>query len=246
MIEFDLTNQAGVITGAGRGIGAAIAVELASLGAQVVACARTKADIDEVVGRVREAGGEATAVVADVRRYEDMVRLVETCVHTYGEIDFALPNAGMDETTDMLKGDPEEWRRLVETNILGPAYLIRAALPYMKENGKGSIVITSSLSGRVTYAGQPMYIASKWALSGLGGALRKEALEYGVKVTLIEPGLVDTPMIRASEEGLAELARIQALAPEDVAHAVAFALCQPPIATVTQVSLISLQQNYSC
>jgi NADP-dependent 3-hydroxy acid dehydrogenase YdfG len=243
MIDFDLTNSAGVITGAGKGIGAAIAAELASLGARVVACARTGADIDGVTSRIREAGGEATGVVADVRRFDDMVRLAETCVKSYGSLDFVVPNAGMVVLGTMSEGDPEEWRTLLETNVLGTAHTLRATLPYMKKQRRGHVIIISSTSGRVTYTGEPMYVASKWALAGLGGSLRKEALEYGVRVTLIEPGLVDTPMIQATEEGRAELARIKAITAEDCAHAVAFALCQPPLVTITQLGLLSMEQG---
>lgn len=244
MIDFDLTNQAGVVTGAGKGIGAAVAVELARLGAHVVACARTEADIDEVTARIRDAGGEATGIVADVRRYEDMVRLAETCAKNYGKVDFAVPNAGVVVIGNMSEGDPADWRRLIETNVLGTAYTVRATLPFMKQKRKGHVVIVSSTSGRVTYTGEPMYVASKWALAGLGGCLRKEALEYGVRVTVIEPGLVDTPMIRASEAGQAELAKIQAITSEDCANAVAFALCQPPTVNITQLGLLSIQQDY--
>lgn len=244
MIDYDLTNQAGVVTGAGKGIGAAVAIELARLGARVVACARTEADIEEVTAKIRDAGGEATGIVADVRRYEDMERLAKTCVKNYGKVDFAVPNAGIVVIGNMSEGDPADWRRLVETNILGTAYTVRATLPFMKEKRKGHVVIVSSTSGRVTYTGEPMYVASKWALAGLGGSLRKEALEYGVRVTLIEPGLVDTPMIWASEEGRAELNKIQAITSEDCANAVAFALCQPPIVNITQLGLLSIQQDY--
>jgi NADP-dependent 3-hydroxy acid dehydrogenase YdfG len=244
MIEFDLSGRAGVVTGAGKGIGAAVAAELARLGAQLVICARTKTDIDDVVARISDAGGEATGIVADVRRYEDMVRLAESCMADYGKIDFAVPNAGVVVIGNMSEGDPDDWRRLVETNLLGTAYTVRATLPFMKERGRGHVVIVSSTSGRVTYTGEPMYVASKWALAGLGGCLRKEALEYGVRVTLIEPGLVDTPMIWASEEGRAELAKIQAITPEDCANAVAFALCQPPIVNITQLGVLSIQQDY--
>jgi NADP-dependent 3-hydroxy acid dehydrogenase YdfG len=245
MLKFDLTGRAGVVTGAGKGIGEAVACELAGLGAQVVCCARTQADIDRVVAKIRAAGGQATGVVADVRRYEDMERLAKTCVDTYGKIDFTVPNAGIDIEGNMSDADPADWRNMIETNVLGTAYIIRATLPFMKAQKDGHIVIMASISGRVTYIGEPMYIASKWAVAGMGGALRKEALSYGVRVTLIEPGLVDTPLIHALPEGKHDLEKIEALAPEHCASAVAFALCQPRVVNTTQIQILPLEQDYS-
>jgi NADP-dependent 3-hydroxy acid dehydrogenase YdfG len=245
MLEFDLTGRAGVVTGAGKGIGEAVAVELAGLGAKVVACARTRSDLDRVTAQIREAGGEAIGFRADVRRFEEMTALAKLCADTYGSLDFAVTNAGMDVEDNMLEGNPADWQAMIETNVLGMAYTIRAALPYMKEKGGGNVVIMASISGRITYVGEPMYIASKWAVAGMGGALRREALEYGVRVTLIEPGLVDTPMIHSLPEANADLGRIEALQPIDCARAVAFALCQPRRVNMTQIGLLPLEQSYS-
>jgi len=245
MIEFDLTGRAGIVTGAGKGIGEAVARELAGLGAQVVCCARTQVDIDRVVAAITAAGGQAIGVVADVSRYADMERLAKACLDAYGKIDFTVPNAGMDIEGNMCDADPADWRKMIETNVLGTAYLIRATLPVMRAQGDGHVVIMASISGRVTYIGEPMYIASKWAIAGMGGALRKEALAYGVRVTQIEPGLVDTPMIHSLPEGKADLDKIEALSPEHIAHAVAFALCQPRVVNMTQIQILPLEQDYS-
>lgn len=245
MPDYDLTGRAGIVTGAGKGIGAAVAVKLAGLGAKVVACARTQSDIDEVVAAIEGHRGTATAFAGDVRRYGDMVDLVETCVQSYGSLDFAVANAGMVVTGTLSEGDPDDWRRLIETNVLGTAHTIRAAFPIMKEQRRGDIVIMSSMSGRVTYTGEPMYVTSKWALSGLGGCLRKEARLYDVRVTLIEPGLVDTPMIRAFEEGRAELEQSTPISAEDCANAVAYALGQPPTVSVAQIAILSPGQEFT-
>ena len=245
MLELDLTGRAGIVTGAGKGIGEAVARELAGLGAQVVCCARTQADIDRVVAGITADGGQATGVVGDVRRYQDMERLAVACVDTYGKIDFTVPNAGIDIEGNMSDADPADWQRMIDTNVLGTAYIIRATLPFMKAQRDGHIVIMASISGRVTYLGEPMYIASKWAIAGMGGALRKEALEYGVRVTQIEPGLVDTPLIHALPEGQHDLEKIEALSPEHIAWAVAFALCQPRVVNLTQIQILPLEQGYS-
>jgi NADP-dependent 3-hydroxy acid dehydrogenase YdfG len=241
----DLCGQSGIVTGAGKGICAAVAIELARRGASVVACARTQSDLDNVVAAIHDAGGRATALVGDVTRYADMAELAETCVREYGTLDFAVANAGMVVIGTMADGDPEDWRRLLETNVLGTAHTIRAALPIMRDRHRGHIVIMSSMSGRVTYPGEPMYVTSKWALSGLGGCLRKEARAYNVRVTLIEPGLVDTPMIRASEEGRAELAQSVPITAEACAQAVAYALGQPHPVDVAQIALLSIGQEFT-
>jgi NADP-dependent 3-hydroxy acid dehydrogenase YdfG len=115
----------------------------------------------------------------------------------------------------------------------------------MRDRRRGHIVIMSSMSGRVTYTGEPMYVTSKWALSGLGGCLRKEARAYDVRVTLIEPGLVDTPMIRASEAGRAELAESVPITAQDCADAVAYALCRPHPVDVAQIALLSIGQEFT-
>jgi len=245
MLDFDLTGRAGVITGAGKGIGEAVARELAGLGAQLVVCARTKADIDRLVATITTSGGSAVGFTADVHSFADMERLARLCADTYGKVDFAVPNAGIDIEGDMLTADPADWQRMIDTNVLGTAFLIRAVLPYMKEQNDGHIVIMASISGRVTYVGEPMYIASKWAIAGMGGALRKEALEYGVRVTQIEPGLVDTPLIHALPIGKYDLDKIEALSPEHIAWAVAYALAQPRQVNTTQIQILPLEQGYS-
>jgi NADP-dependent 3-hydroxy acid dehydrogenase YdfG len=245
MLDFDLTGRAGVITGAGKGIGEAVARELAGLGAQLVCCARTKADIDRLVAGITECGGQAVGFVGDVHEFDDMQRLAQTCADTYGKVDFAVPNAGIDIEGNMLDADPADWQRMIDTNVLGTAFLIRSVLPYMKAQNDGHIVIMASISGRVTYVGEPMYIASKWAIAGMGGALRKEAFEYGVRVTQIEPGLVDTPLIHALPEGKHDLEKIEALSPEHIAWAVAYALAQPRVVNATQIQILPLEQGYS-
>jgi len=243
MIELDLTGRAGVITGAGKGIGEAVALELAGLGAQLVVCARTKADIDRLVDKITSAGGKAIGFAGDVHDFAAMEALTKTCNDAYGKVDFAVPNAGIDIEGDMLTADPADWQRMIDTNVLGTAFLIRATLPYMKAQNDGHIVVMASISGRVTYLGEPMYIASKWAIAGMAGSLRKEALAYNVRVTQIEPGLVDTPMIHSLPIGKDDLNKIEALSPEHIAWAVAWALCQPPVVNTTQI--LPLEQDYS-
>jgi NADP-dependent 3-hydroxy acid dehydrogenase YdfG len=122
------------------------------------------------------------------------------------------------------------------------AHTVRATLPTLVAQGSGHVVITASISGRVTYVGEPIYIASKWALVGLGRALRKEVAPAGIRVTLIEPGIVDTPLVSGTEEGRRELALVRALDPADVARGVVFALAQPEHVDIDELMISPREQ----
>jgi NADP-dependent 3-hydroxy acid dehydrogenase YdfG len=218
----DLSDRVAVITGGGRGIGAAIALQLADQGVRVVV-----GDLREQPGTDDRAGHSVTTRSCDIRRYEDLVALHDAALAEYGRLDYVVANAGIADSGSMSDGDPDRWREVLETNILGTAFTIRAMLPTLLRSGGGHVVITASISGRVTYVGEPIYIASKWALVGLGRALRKEVAGAGVRVTLIEPGIVDTPLVSETKEGRRELTQVRPLSPEDVARTVAFVLAQP-------------------
>src|SRR5436190_23251519 len=157
------------------------------------------------------------------------------CVARFGAIDFAVANAGIGDYSSLDTGDPERWRRVVETNLLGVLHTVRAAFPAMKERKNGHIVLMASTAGRGTWVGEPVYIATKWGVVGLGWALRKEALEHNVRVTMIEPSMVDTPLVRATEEGRDELEHFAALQAEDVSRAVAFAIGQPDGVAISEL-----------
>jgi NADP-dependent 3-hydroxy acid dehydrogenase YdfG len=217
-----LSDRVAVITGGGRGIGAAIARQLAGQGVRVVV-----GDLREEANTSDRAGHSITNRTCDIRRYEDLVALHDAALAEYGRLDYVVANAGITDWGSMSEGDPDRWREVLETNVLGTAFTIRATLPTLLRSGGGHIVITASISGRVTYVGEPIYIASKWALVGLGRALRKEVAGAGVRVTLIEPGIVDTPLVSGTEEGRRELAQLRPLSPDDIARTVAFVLAQP-------------------
>lgn len=221
--EFD--GKVAIVTGGARGIGAAISRELAGRGTHVVVGELSAPRAEEFA---RTAGADSIlAQPCDVRDFSQVTALHDAALAAHGRLDFVIANAGVTDWGLMSDGDPERWRAVIETNVLGVAFTIRATLPTLLAQGSGHIVITASISGRVTYVGEPIYIASKWALVGLGRALRKEVAAAGIKVTLIEPGIVDTPLVSETEEGRQELAQVRALVPEDIASAVAFALGRP-------------------
>jgi NADP-dependent 3-hydroxy acid dehydrogenase YdfG len=218
----DLNGTVGLITGGLSGIGAAVATELSDRGATIVA---VDVAIEPAEGAPVSPG--VHSVRADVRNFADMTAVAVKVLADFGRLDFVVANAGITDWGSMSTGDPDRWHEVIDTNVLGVAHTIRAVLPVLVAQGSGHVVITSSISGRVTYVGEPIYIATKWALVGLGGSLRKEVASAGVRVSLIEPGVVDTPLVRNSAEGAAELASVRALDAADVARAVRFVLEQP-------------------
>ena len=232
-----LKGLAGIVTGAGRGIGQGCATTLAGHGARVLLADFDEAGLTALAGAILADGGEAATHVTDVREWSQVELMADACVKAFGRIDFVVANAGIGDYSALDTGDPERWRRVVETNILGVLHTVRATFPRMKEGGHGHIVLMASIAGRQTWVGEPVYIATKWAVVGLGWALRKEALEHNVRVTMIEPGMVDTPLVRSTEEGRSELERFAALSIDDVARAVVFALAQPPGVAVSELMI---------
>ena len=209
---------------------------------------RSLADLSEqrsraVAERIGAEGGVALPAAADVRQYGDMERVRDACLERFGRIDFAVANAGIGDSTSLSEGDPERWRVVLETNVLGVAHTVRAVLPTMRGQGGGHLVLIASVSGREPYAGEPIYAASKWAVVGLGHALRKETVGSGIRVTLIEPGIVDTPLARGNIFAQTWLETITPLRDEDVANAVAFALLQPKHMAINELVLRSTGQE---
>jgi len=235
-----LASAAGLVTGAASGIGAATVNRLIAAGARVVAADLRLPDDGY---RNRAGRGEIVPVHCDVRNFRDVESAADLCLTSYGRIDFVVANAGIADTTSMTDGDPVRWREVLETNVLGVFHAVRGALPAMQRARYGHIVIISSLSGRESYVGEPVYIASKWAIVGFGNSLRKEAGRFGVKVTLVEPGLVDTPMARANPFAKALFDAFEPLRPEDVAEAIAFVLSQPPRVLVRELAMQPLGQE---
>lgn len=235
-----LATAAGLVTGAASGIGSATVNRLVAAGARVVA-----ADLrlpDDAQGN-RGGHNRIVRVRCDVRQFRDVESAADLCLSTFGRVDFVVANAGIADTTSMADGDPERWRVVLETNVLGVFHAVRGALPAMQRARRGHIVLVSSLSGRESYAGEPVYIASKWAVVGFGNSLRKEARPLGVKVTLVEPGLVDTPMARANPFAKPLFDAFDPLRPEDVAEAIAFVLSQPPYVLVRELAMQPLGQE---
>jgi NADP-dependent 3-hydroxy acid dehydrogenase YdfG len=213
-----------LITGASTGIGAATARQAVEAGYRVVLGARS---VDKLGTLAGELGGEerALAVRCDVTEWADQEALAASALDTFGRIDVVLANAGFGAKRGFLEETPEHWRSMVLTNVLGVALTIRATLAAVKE-ARGHYLLTSSVAGRRALAGS-LYSATKWAVTGMGEALRQELNGTGVRVTLIEPGMVDTPFF---DDPVSD-----ALEADDVARAVMFAVSQPARMDVNEI-----------
>ncbi len=226
-----------IVTGAAHGIGAAVARRLAGGGASVVL-----ADLDETAAgalcdEITTSGASCLSQGCDVRNYEEVEHLCTAAEKAFGPLRAAVAAAGVVEAGSLASGDVGAWKAVMETNALGTAHLVRAVLRRMAVVSNGDIVVIGSTSGLETYVGEPMYCASKWAVTGLVDVLRKEAAPLGIRVTLIAPGLVDTRLSRSSPLGQAELEQLEPLQPEDVASAVDFALRQPAHVVISQITM---------
>jgi NADP-dependent 3-hydroxy acid dehydrogenase YdfG len=218
-----------LITGASSGIGAETARHAAEAGYRVVISARREDKLRELS---EDLGGseKALAVAADVTEWGDNERLAKSALDAFGRIDAVFANAGFGAKRGFLEESPEQWRSMVLTNVLGAAYTVRATLPHLLERGTGHFVLTSSVAGRRALPGS-LYSATKWAVTAMGEALRAELRQMhdntSIRVTLIEPGMVDTPFFDDRPE--------KALEPADIARAVIYALSQPERVDVNEI-----------
>ena len=213
-----------LITGASTGIGAATAHAAVDAGYRVALAARSE---DRLTALAGELGGDERALArrCDVTRWEDQEAMVASVLDAFGRIDATFANAGFGARRGFESETPEFWREMVLTNVLGVAYTIRATLPAVRDR-TGHYLLTSSVAGRRALQGS-LYSATKHAVTAMGEALRQDLNGTGVRVTLVEPGMVDTPFFDNRPTG--------ALAAEDIARAVMYALAQPPHVDVNEI-----------
>ena len=222
------------ITGASSGIGEATALELARAGAAVAVGARRRDRLDGLVERIEADGGRALAIEVDVSDEGQARSFVETAHRELGGLAILVNNAGVMLLGPVEGADLEQWRRMVDVNVYGLLYCTHAALPLMREGGGGDIVNVSSVAGRRADAGAAVYNLTKFGVTGFTEALRQEALHAGIRVTGVEPGMVDTelqahnenPMVKRAIERAREKVG-EPLTAEDVARAIAYAVSQP-------------------
>jgi NADP-dependent 3-hydroxy acid dehydrogenase YdfG len=222
-----------LITGASSGIGAATARHAAAAGYRVVLGARST---DKLEALQQELGGPEKALVGelDVTDWDNQQALVRHALDAYGRLDVAFANAGVGHPRGFEEGEPEDVRQMILTNVYGPYLTIRAAASALRES-KGHILITSSIAGRRALAGS-LYSSTKFATTGMAEAARLDFNGTGVRVTVIEPGMVETP-------GFPHPEMDEALTADDIARAVMFAVSQPPHMDVNEILIRPTAQD---
>ena len=230
-----------VVTGASSGIGAATARRLAGEGAAVALAGRREDLLQQLADEIQGGGGRALAVRTDVTKEDEARALIERSNSELGRLDVLVNNAGVMLLGPIQGADTEEWRRMVEVNLLGLFYCTHAALPVMRDQGSGHIINVSSVAGRTASLGVGVYNATKWGVVGFSESLRQEAVHVNVRVTVVEPGFVATELQDHSTNPLAKAAiedmrqKTTPLQAEDIAESIYFAVSQPPHVSVNEI-----------
>jgi NAD(P)-dependent dehydrogenase (short-subunit alcohol dehydrogenase family) len=227
-----------LVTGAGRGIGAAISQQLASLGATTILCGRTQSTLDQTARAIRDAGGKCEVIPCDVTTPHQVQHAAARVDSTFGRLDVLVNNAGVGGFDSPLHTlPPEEWDRILNTNLRGAYYMIRAFAPLMIRARSGHIINISSLAGKNALANGAAYAASKWGLNGLTYSVAEELRRHSIRVSVICPGSVDTELGPHTGKDPKKM-----LQPDDVAHAVAMLVTQAPQSFMSEVLLRPTQK----
>jgi 3-oxoacyl-[acyl-carrier protein] reductase len=233
-----LAGQVAVITGAGRGIGAAIARKLSTLGATAVLCGRTRRALDTSAQAIAQAGGRAEVAPCDVTSLESVQAAAKHIETSFGRVDILVNNAGVGGFGGPLHQlPPDAWEQILNTNLRGVYYTTRAFAPMMIRARSGHIINISSLAGKNPLPNGAAYAASKWGLNGLSYSLAEELRSYNIRVAVICPGSTNTDLGPHAGKDHSKM-----LQPEDVAHAVAMLVTQSPQSFVSEILLRPTQK----
>jgi len=236
--EKPLVGQVALVTGAGRGIGAAIARKLAALGAASVLCGRTQATLDETAETIIKAGGKAEVVPCDVTVLRQLEYAAARVESTFQRLDILVNNAGVGGFKDPLHTlPPEDWDRILNTNLRGVYYAMRAFAPMMIRARSGHIINISSLAGKNPLPNGASYAASKWGLNGLTYSVAEELRGHNIRVSVVSPGSVDTELSPHAGKDPNKMLR-----GDDVAHAVAMLVTQAPQSFVSEILIRPTQK----
>lgn len=234
-----LEGQVAIVTGGGTGIGRSVALALALDGVRVVVCGRRSDRLEKTLAAVREAGGEARAVQADVSQPEDVQRVVDATVKAYQHVDILINNAGIGGGDSIHDHDLADWDQVMAVNLRGPFLMARAVLPEMRRRRGGQLINISSESGLEYYEGSGAYGVSKHALNALSEYIQRENQELGIRVNTICPGMVVTEMTEDSPG----LDHAKCLYPEDIADLVLWLLTRRTNIKIGTPILIQTMQN---
>jgi 3-oxoacyl-[acyl-carrier protein] reductase len=233
-----LASQVAVITGAGRGIGKAIALKLADLGAHTILCGRSRETLEQTAFAIKDAGHKTSAIQCDVTDLRSVESMAERVERIFERIDILVNNAGVSGAAGPLHQlAPENWDLIFNTNLRGVYYMIRSLAPLMIKASGGHIINISSLAGKNPLPNQAAYAASKWGLNGLSYSVAEELRTHNIRVSVICPGSVHTEF--SSHEGKNAKKMLQAT---DVAHAVAMLVTQAPQSFASEILLRPTQK----
>jgi NADP-dependent 3-hydroxy acid dehydrogenase YdfG len=242
----ELNGQVAIVTGASSGIGEATAKSLASRGASVVLAARREDELEALADQIESAGGDALSVPTDITNEDD----IDATLEEFDSIDVLVNNAGVMLLEPVERADRENFRQMVEVNLLGLMNLSHAVLPVMQDQGAGHIVNVSSTAGRDANANNSGYSATKFGVNAFTEALRQEVTTKGIRTTIIEPGAVETELQdhipdeevkEQIEDGL--LGSITPLQSEDIARGIAYAATQPQHVNVNEILIRPTDQQ---
>jgi NADP-dependent 3-hydroxy acid dehydrogenase YdfG len=250
-----LSGTSALVTGASSGIGAATAVMLAAHGAKVALVARRDDRLEALAGHIHARGGEALALQADITDAAGASGVVGEVVARLGRLDTLVNNAGIMLLGPALDAPLEEWERMVGLNVVGTLRVTHAALPHLvraadeSSRGVADLVIVSSTSGRVARSGAAVYALTKSGVAAFAESLRQELVPRRVRVTVIEPGIVDTELVSHVREEIREAARdqvagIDPLLPDDVAEAIAHIVTRDRRVAVNEILVRAAEQTW--
>jgi 3-oxoacyl-[acyl-carrier protein] reductase len=235
---YPLSGQVAVVTGAGRGIGGAIALNLSTLGAIAVLCGRTRANLESAAQAISRVGGKAVVVPCDVTSLSSVEAAAQHVETSFGRVDVLVNNAGVRGFGGPLHElPPDSWEQILNTNLRGVFYTTRAFAPLMIRARSGHIINISSLAGKNALPNGAAYAASKWGLNGLSYSLAEELRAHNIRVAVICPGSTNTELSPHVGKDPAKM-----LQPEDVAHVVAMLVTQSPQSFVSEILLRATQK----
>jgi NADP-dependent 3-hydroxy acid dehydrogenase YdfG len=250
-----LESTVALVTGASSGIGAATAIRLAADGAAVALVARRRDRLDEIGSAIGAAGGTALVLQADISEGTDARRAVEQTASELGRLDVLVNNAGVMLLGPALDAPIDEWERMVALNVSGTLNVTRAALPHLvraaqdSRRGVADLVNISSTAGRVARPGASVYALTKFGLGAFSESLRQELIGQRVRVSVVEPGTVDTELVSHLRDDIREavgnqVAAIEALRPEDIADAVSYIVTRDRHIAINELLVRAAEQEW--
>jgi NADP-dependent 3-hydroxy acid dehydrogenase YdfG len=249
-----LTGTAALVTGASSGIGEATALGLAVAGAAVALVARREDRLDALAERIRGAGGRALVIVADVTDRAEATEAVERAAAEFGRLDTVVNNAGVMLLGPIEDAPVDEWERMLALNVQGLMYVAHAALPHLLKaaagdpRGVADLVNVSSVAGRVARSGSAVYNATKHAVGAFSEGLRQEVTERHVRVSLVEPGAVETELVSHNRDEVKEsiagrIGAIERLRADDISDAIAYIVTRPRHVAVNELLIRPTEQT---